>query len=213
MGEMGGRMPEAGSDYFAALQRRYRERDLPWDRALPPPEVIDTVAALPPGRALDLGCGAGRACIYLARAGWRVDGVDFVPEAIDLAAEQVAAAGVSDRVTLHQGSVAQLDFLQPPYDLAIDVGCMHALSGANLLAYAAEVARLVSPGGRYLLFAHLRGDVVTDGPVGIAEGEIVGLFRDTFAFERVEHGITEVNGQRWSSAWFYLRRTGAAGEG
>jgi len=32
-----------------------------------------------------LGCGPGRASIYLARRGWQVDGVDFIPDAIELA--------------------------------------------------------------------------------------------------------------------------------
>ncbi|KAA8946883.1 methyltransferase domain-containing protein, partial [Mycobacterium sp.] len=36
---------------------------------------------LPPGSALDLGCGTGDASIYLARHGWHVTGVDFVGKA------------------------------------------------------------------------------------------------------------------------------------
>ena len=39
-------------------------------------------------RILDLGCGPGRASIYLARLGWQVDGVDFVPQAIATARQR-----------------------------------------------------------------------------------------------------------------------------
>ncbi len=34
----------------------------PWDSGVPPPELVSVVegpGALPPGRALDLGCGTG----------------------------------------------------------------------------------------------------------------------------------------------------------
>ncbi|NCC35358.1 MAG: methyltransferase domain-containing protein, partial [Chloroflexia bacterium] len=78
-------MTEPSAERFASLQRRYQERNLPWDLPLPPPEIVTLAATLPPGRALDLGCGVGRTCIHLAAAGWEVDGVDFVPEAITLA--------------------------------------------------------------------------------------------------------------------------------
>ena len=44
----------------------------------------EEIATLPPGRALDLGCGAGRAAIWLAARGWRVTAVDFSETALEL---------------------------------------------------------------------------------------------------------------------------------
>ncbi len=61
-------------DTFTRMEQLYRGGgQVPWDRALPPPEVIALAAELPPGRALDLGCGYGRASIYLAQHGCRCD--------------------------------------------------------------------------------------------------------------------------------------------
>lgn len=200
-------MSEPTASRFESLQRRYREGDLPWDHELPPPEIVAIAEQLPPGRALDLGSGSGRACIYLARHGWQAEGVDFVPEAVDLARQRVAAAGVADRVRLHHGSVTHMPFLEPPFDLAIDVGCMHAFAGQELRDYAAELRRLLRPGATYLLFAHLRSD--PEQELGIAEATIRAIFADGFVFEQVAHGETVVRDTRWDSAWFYLRRAGA----
>jgi cyclopropane fatty-acyl-phospholipid synthase-like methyltransferase len=191
---------------FERMQQRYRDRDLPWDLPLPPPEIVALAERLPPGRALDLGCGVGRTCIRLAAAGWMVDGVDFVPEAIALAQERVQAAGVADRVRLFAASVTDLAFLGEPYDLAVDIGCMHALEDADLQAYAREVARLVKPGGLYVLFAHLREDAVAEAPVSIPRSVVLNLFTATFSMEQLDEGETIVAENRWASAWMYLRR-------
>lgn len=63
---------------------RYLRGRAPWDTGVTPPEVVDLIegARLPPGRALDLGCGTGTNTIYLARHGWEVVGVDFSAVAI-----------------------------------------------------------------------------------------------------------------------------------
>lgn len=198
-------------DLFTEMQRRYREGDLPWDHALPPPEVITLAADLAPGRALDLGCGAGRACIYLAGRGWHCDGVDFVPDAIALARERANLAGAAARAHFHLTAVTDLDALQPPYDVALDVGCMHSLRGPDRAAYAAGLARLVRPDGRYLLFAHLAEGAEESAAYGLPEPVIRATFEGAFAVERVERGVTTVGGDTWPSAWFWMRRTAATG--
>jgi SAM-dependent methyltransferase len=192
---------------FTRFQQRYRDGDLPWDHDLPPPEIIAMAERLPSGRILDLGCGTARASVFLAARGWEADGVDFVPEAIALAEERVRTAGMAAQVRLHVGSVTDLSFLVGPYDLAIDVGCMHGFEGADLHAYAAEVVRLVRPAGCFLLFAHLR-EPDQEGSTGIPDATIMNLFADTFAFETVEYGTTVVGDRQMDSAWYTLRRCG-----
>ena len=189
---------------------RYEEGRVPWDEAMPPPEVVALAAAMPPGRALDVGCGYGRAVIYLAGRGWSAVGVDFVPQAIAEARRRAAAAGVGERATFYVASATDLGFLMPPFDLVIDVGCMHSFTEEMLAAYRDEIVRLLRPGGRYLLFAHLRQadePEREDGPRGIAESTIHELLRASFRLERVERGVTQVEDRPpWNSAWFWFRR-------
>lgn len=42
-------------------------------------------ARLEPGQMLDLGCGAGRDSVFMASLGWRVTGVDLLPDALERA--------------------------------------------------------------------------------------------------------------------------------
>lgn len=202
-------MFETDHTYHRFLSR-YEEGGVPWDDPLPPPEIEALAATLPPGRALDLGCGFGRVATYLARAGWSVDGVDFIAQAIDVARERAAIAGVSDRARFHVASAAALDFLEPPYDLAIDIGCMHSFTEELLKGYRRELSRLLRPGGLYVLFAHLRDESApdeNDSPRGIPEETIMDTLSDEFGLERVEYGVTQVKDRPlWNSGWFWFRR-------
>lgn len=190
----------------ARFTERYTSGQIPWDEALPPPEVQEMVATLPPGRALDLGCGYGRTSIYLAQHGWQVDGVDFVPQAIEGAQERAEAANVAAKAHFHVGSVADLAFLPGPYDLAIDVGCMHSLGEPALEAYRDGLQRLLRPGAFYLLFAHLRDEVSDEEPYRwVNEAFVRGLLAD-FTLEKSELGVTVVNENSWRSGWFWYKR-------
>ncbi|HKR00668.1 MAG TPA: methyltransferase domain-containing protein [Pyrinomonadaceae bacterium] len=51
----------------------------------PLPLLVRLANELPPGRALDLACGAGRHATFLAERGWRVTAVDASPVGIELA--------------------------------------------------------------------------------------------------------------------------------
>jgi cyclopropane fatty-acyl-phospholipid synthase-like methyltransferase len=193
-------------DLFERMQARYREGDLPWDDVEPPPEVVEIARVMQPGRMLDLGCGGGRASIYLARHGWHCTGVDFVPEAIELAQRRACEMEVEEHVRLYVASVTDLSFLAVPYDLAVDIGCLHGQDEDDMPAYAAEVRRLVRAGGRYLLFARMYDEQASGGPRGVSEHHVRALFEKHFSFDRVEHGVTHSNTSSWNSAWFWLTR-------
>jgi methylase of polypeptide subunit release factors len=94
----------------------YRVGFTPWERIAESP-AAQQIAALfareeegrepPHGRALDLGCGSGIWAVELAKRGWDVTGVDFVPKAIRRARERAAAAEVD--VRLVEGDVTRLE--------------------------------------------------------------------------------------------------------
>lgn len=186
---------------------RYTNGQVPWDDTLPPPEVQKLVATLPSGRALDLGCGYGRTSIYLAQQGWQVDGVDFVPQAIAEAKRRAAAAKALARIQFHVGSVADLHFVDGPYDLAIDVGCMHSLSAKMQESYRDGLLRLLRPGAAYLLFARLRNpnDDPADGPSGLDEEALQALLAP-FTLQKEALGVTEGEDYSWRSGWFWYVR-------
>jgi cyclopropane fatty-acyl-phospholipid synthase-like methyltransferase len=169
---------------------------------------MDTVSTLPAGRALDLGSGLGRASMFMARRGWQVDGVDFIPQAVEEATARAVQAGLDDKIHFHLGSVLDLGFLDGPYDFALDVGCAHSFDLADLRLYHAGLARLLKPGAIYLLFAHLQEENADpEARRWLEEANLRQVFAEGFVLDRVEHGQTQVGDQPpWRSAWFWFRR-------
>lgn len=198
----------AEDERYQQLLARYESGQVPWDDVLPPPELRETVAALTPGRALDLGCGYGRGSIYAARLGWRAVGVDFVETAVIEARRRAAEAAVADRIQFFHADVTRLDFLSEPFDLIFDVGCMHSLPLPDARRYGGEVSRLAKRGARYLLFAHLRDGSAEDEEIRWAtEAEILALLAADFVVDKVERGWTQVEDKpAWRSAWFWFHR-------
>ena len=174
----------------------------PWDTQITPPEVVELFegGGLPVGRALDLGCGTGTNCVYLAHRGWQVVGVDFSTVAIWQARLRARRAGVDCR--FYRADVTDLSFLKGSFDFVLDIGCLHSVPSKRWERYAAGVTRLVRPGGLYMLYAFVsRPD--RPGPLGVLPEEVRELFRPAFVVERQEGG-DDPNGP--SSAWYWLRR-------
>ncbi len=57
--------------------------------------LVESAELLPRGRVLDVAMGNGRNAIYLAQAGFEVEGVDRSPEAVKMALESSREAGVA----------------------------------------------------------------------------------------------------------------------
>ena len=108
----------------------YRERGQRWS-GLPNPRLVEVAGDLPPGSALDLGCGEGGDALWLARHGWSVTAVDVSPTALGRLNARAEAEGTVDRIdAVHVDLAAALpdppergwnlvsaQFFQSPIDL------------------------------------------------------------------------------------------------
>jgi len=121
----------------------------PWDSGISPPELLEFLDSLEPGRAIDLGCGTGTNVITLAQRGWQVTGVDFVPRVVRIARRKAAQAGV--QVDLRVGDVTHLKGIHGPFDFALDLGCFHGL-GEGKADYLSQLDRLLAPGGYWFMY-------------------------------------------------------------
>lgn len=190
----------------AAVHRAHRETrptDTPGGILVPNPTAYDRltgwffrslfgpiasdIAAVAPrgGSVLEVGCGPGHLSIRLAtRHGLQVTALDLDPEMIDRARQNAArnAASGPPVPEFLVGDVAHLPFGDATVDLVVSTYSMH--HWADKAAALAEIARVLRPGGRALIWDLRRGfalfhmrapdplEAIADGPLvllGISE--------------------------------------------
>jgi SAM-dependent methyltransferase len=189
----------------------YRRGRPPWDTGISPPELAAAVEgpeALPPGRALDIGCGTGTNCLYLASHGWHATGIDFAGNAIAKAHEKARAAGeLAGSATFIRADATHLDGrdLGAPFTLLLDLGCFHSIPIEKRPSYVVGAARYAAPSALFLLYAFGPRDLGGGRMGGVTPDDVHALFAPAFAVERVVQGTD--TGRGFPSAWYWLRRT------
>ncbi|MCW2811070.1 MAG: methyltransferase type 12 [Friedmanniella sp.] len=138
---------------------RYGASESVWS-GQPNLRLVEQVAALSPGRALDVGSGEGADAIWLATQGWTVTGLDFSAVGLARSAERAAAAGseVAARITWEQADIRS--WSSPPrYDL-VSAHFLH-FPPEELAAVHQTLAAAVAPGGTLLIVGHHPHDLET----------------------------------------------------
>ncbi|HXO59204.1 MAG TPA: class I SAM-dependent methyltransferase, partial [Candidatus Acidoferrum sp.] len=106
-------------------------------------------------RVLDLGCGIGNILIALAERvefSHRPVGVDVSSDLIRIGEREIAQAGLRDRIQLQVSPATRLPFEDGSFDVVLTSHVLKHLDDEALLASFREVARILRPGGRFLLW-------------------------------------------------------------
>jgi ubiquinone/menaquinone biosynthesis C-methylase UbiE len=96
-------------------------------------------------RVLDLGCGAGRHTVYLAREGFEVHGCDIAENGLAHTREWLAREKLS--AELKQGDIAQIPYPDDFFDAAISVYVIYHKTFAEMQRVVAEIHRVLKRGG------------------------------------------------------------------
>ena len=133
-----------------AWDERYLESDRIWS-GNPNVVLVAEVSDLPPGRALDLGCGEGADAVWLARRGWRVTAADISGVALKRAAQHAAEAGVEVDWQRHD---LEKTFPAGTFDL-VSAQFLHFWEEFDREKILRRAAEAVAPGGILLIEGHM----------------------------------------------------------
>lgn len=134
---------------------RYGAQERVW-RGEPHEELVEAVAELPPGTALDVAAGEGRHAIWLAEHGWDVTAVDFSAVGLDKGRAEAQRRGLD--IAWVVDDVTTWDTEQR-FDLIV-VAFLHM--GEEFFSH---LRGLLAPGGWLVVVSHAKRNL-TDGVGG-----------------------------------------------
>lgn len=149
------------SSSYGAL---YRIGFTPWEHIAKLPHVREQIESLfereedgvEPSRrrVLDLGCGSGIWAVELAKRGWQVTGVDFIPKALRRARERAEASGVELRLIEADVTKLRESDVGSGFQFLIDFGLFHdELTDEQRQAMGREVSAVAGPGAVLVMVA------------------------------------------------------------
>ena len=100
--------------------------------------------------ALEVGCGSGPICCFLAARGWAVRGIDVSETALEMAQQNAAQRGL--HVQFDAADICSMPEQTDRYDLIIDGHCLHCLvSDEHRREALTAIHRLLKPQGLFLI--------------------------------------------------------------
>ena len=190
----------AGTPETSDLNARY---------GLNPPhsEVVQACRVIAPGKALDMGCGAGRNALYLARLGFDVTAVDINPNALGMLQSIIEQEGIGNiEARLYDLNQANLD---ATYDFIACTVTLMFLDPARVDAVIADMQRCTSPGGHNLIVAAMSTDEYPcpmNFPFTLGPGELSAAYAGWNLLEYNENLGTMHNGARLQFATLLARK-------
>ena len=112
--------------------------------------VVAANETVPPGKALDLGCGQGRNALYLALAGHEVTASDYNPGAAEGVARLAAQENLAVRAETYDINTAALG---ENYDYIVATVVFMFLDPERVPAILADMQAHTNPGGYNLIVA------------------------------------------------------------
>lgn len=153
-------------------------------------KVFEYISYIPKGGfVLDLGTGRGVWPFILVDFGFKVIGIDYVEDIVNVNNQEVKFRGLSEKLRFVAGDTLDLQFANNTFDVVTDFGLVQHLKKEDFKKYGAEIDRVLKPGGHILNVSFSKGTnhFLDFSPANEENGEfeVRGVFYNFFTDEEI----------------------------
>ena len=133
------------------------------------------IKKLPAGASiLDVGSGRGLFAKQLADMGFKVIGIDFEDQIVSKVNGEIKHWGLEGKLKFVTADALKLPFVDNSFDGVCAFGLMESLHKKDWPKYAAEIRRMLKPGGFYLNMSFSRKTInfINFSPIASPDGEL-----------------------------------------
>ncbi len=113
--------------------------------------ALHMLPPLPKGAmVLDVGVGRGIWLSKLVHEGYRVIGIDYIPEIVRKGNADLKREGLAERARFINGDVRDLPLVDHSFDAVTDIGVLQHLGAGDWANYISELKRVLKPEGYVL---------------------------------------------------------------
>jgi len=181
-------MSGSWEEYYTALSKLPKRLEQPASFVA---EALTSFKRQKIRRVLDLGCGAGRHCVLLAKKNFEILGVDVSNSALKIARQWVKAENLKN-TTFLKAAMTSMPFRDSHFGAVVSVSVIHHALKRDIIATIREISRILKKNGVFI------ANLASVNDPRYAEGEEVetGTFRiledfEEKSFEELHHFFTK----------------------
>ena len=180
------------------FRQEYETRKPDWDIGEPQNYFVKTFGkSRPKSPVLDIGCGTGDLSSYIASLGCEVTGIDFAPEAIEIAKGRSLEQW--PELTFQVEDVFSLPNLGKQYQTILDCGFFHMLDDKARVRYSSILHNILEPGGKLYMLNFAVELPAPNAPRCVTKNDISDTFKAGWLITDI--GLQLLGGINWIASF------------
>ena len=169
---------------WEGIYKRNSLEEIPWHSEKPPVSLEENLKKIKVGNALEVCSGAGTNSIFLAKKGFKVEGIDISKTVVEIAKKRAKKENLD--IDFRTGNVLDLNE-RKKFEFVFDRGCFHHMPTESREKFVKNIFRSLKENGKFQIMAFSEKNKGIRK--GFSKSELRKIFSKYFKIGKIEEEI------------------------